>query len=141
MSVGVNLLFKAAAEIAKSLGSDYDIEVVETHHRFKKDAPSGTALKIAGEIAASTGRTLAADAVYGRHGKTAERRTGEIGIHAVRGGDIIGEHSILYATLGEHVELKHSAHSRETFARGAMRAAKYVTGKPAGLYSMADVLG
>jgi len=141
MSVGVNLIFSVAARIARSLGSDYDIEIVEAHHRFKKDAPSGTALRIAEGITAATDRTLAKNAVYGRHGKPIDRAPGEIGIHAVRGGDIVGEHTVVYATLGERVELKHVAHSRETFARGALRAAKFVQGKEPGFYDMSDVLG
>ena len=139
LSVGVNLLFRIAAEIARNLGPDYDIEIVEAHHRFKKDAPSGTALKIAEEIAKATGRSLEKNAVYGRHGKPIERAPGEIGIHAVRCGDIVGEHTITYCTLGERVELKHTAHSRETFARGALRAAKFLHGRKPGLYTMADV--
>jgi len=140
MSVGVNLVFKIAAEIARSLGVDYDIEIVEAHHKFKKDAPSGTALKIAEEIAAATGRSLATDAVYGRYGKPLERRQGEIGIHAVRCGDIVGDHTVMFVTQGERIELKHMAHSRETFARGALRAAKFLAGKRPGLYTMADIL-
>ena len=140
MSVGVNLVFRIAAEIARSLGIDYDIEVVEAHHRFKKDAPSGTALKIADEIAKATGRSLDEQAVFGRHGKPLDRKPGEIGIHAVRCGDIVGEHTVIYATLGERVELKHVAHSRETFARGALRAAKSIAGRKPGQYSIADIL-
>ena len=140
MSVGVNLMFTVAAQIARSLGLDYDIEIIEAHHRFKKDAPSGTALRIAEKIAAATDRTLQDDAVYGRHGKPIDRNKGEIGIHAVRGGDIVGEHTVVYATLGERMELKHVAHSRETFARGALRAAKFLHGKKPGMYEMADVL-
>ncbi|NQT20077.1 MAG: 4-hydroxy-tetrahydrodipicolinate reductase [Planctomycetes bacterium] len=140
MSVGVNLLFSVAAQIARRLGSEYDIEIIEAHHRFKKDAPSGTALKIAQEIAAATGRALEKDAVFGRHGKPLDRAPGEIGMHAVRGGDIVGEHIVMYAALGERVELKHVAQSRETFARGALRAAKHLHGKKPGLYAMADVL-
>jgi len=140
MSVGVNLVFRIAAEIARSLGIDYDIEIVEVHHRFKKDAPSGTALKIAEEIAKATGRSLDRNAVYGRHGKPLDRKPGEIGIHAVRCGDIVGEHTVTFATLGERVELRHVAHSRETFARGALRAAKFLAAKRPGLYAIADIL-
>jgi len=140
MSVGVNMVFTAAAEIARKLGPDYDIEIVEAHHKFKKDAPSGTALKIAQKIAAATARSLEKHAVYGRRGKPIERTPGEIGIHALRGGDIVGEHTVVYAGLGERVELKHIAQSRETFARGALRAAKFIHGKNPGLYAMADVL-
>ncbi len=141
MSVGVNVLFRAAAELAKTLGPDYDVEIVEAHHRFKRDAPSGTALKLAEEIANATGRDLAADAAYGRGPGEAPHRTGEIGLHAVRGGDIVGEHTIFYTGLGERIELKHVAHSRETFARGALRAARWIADRGPGLYGMADVLG
>jgi 4-hydroxy-tetrahydrodipicolinate reductase len=141
MSVGVNLVFSVAAQIARSLGPEYDIEVIEAHHRFKKDAPSGTALKIAQQIAAATDRALDKNAAFGRHGKPLDRAPGEIGIHAVRGGDIVGEHTVMYATLGERVELKHVAHSRETFARGALRAAKFLHASKPGMYAMADVLG
>lgn len=141
MSVGVNVLFHVAAELARALGPDYDIEIVEAHHRFKKDAPSGTALKVAEEIAKATGRNLAEAAVHGRGPSHPPRRPGEIGIHAIRGGDIVGEHIIYYSTLGERLELKHVAHSRETFARGALRAARWVADRGPGLYSMADVLG
>ena len=141
MSVGVNVLFHAAAELARTLGPDYDIEIVEAHHRFKKDAPSGTAIKIGEEIAKATGRDLAKAAVHGRGPAGALRKAGEIGIHAIRGGDIVGEHIIYYTTLGERLELKHVAHSRETFARGALKAARWVADRGPGLYSMADVLG
>jgi 4-hydroxy-tetrahydrodipicolinate reductase len=141
MSVGVNVLFHAAAELARTLGEDYDIEIVEAHHRFKKDAPSGTAIKIAEEIAKTTGRNLAEAAVHGRGPTSEPRRPGEIGMHAVRGGDIVGEHIIYYTALGERLELKHVAHSRDTFARGALRAARWVADRGPGLYSMADVLG
>ena len=141
MSVGVNVLFHAAAELARTLGEDYDIEIVEAHHRFKKDAPSGTAIKIAEEIAKATGRSLSEAAVHGRGPGHPPRQHGEIGIHAIRGGDIVGEHIIYYTALGERLELKHVAHSRDTFARGALRAARWVADRGPGLYSMADVLG
>jgi len=141
MSVGVNVLFHAAAELARTLGPEYDIEIVEAHHRFKKDAPSGTALKLAEEIAAATGRNLAKSSVHGRGPGQPPRREGEIGIHAVRGGDIVGEHIVYYSGLGERLELKHVAHARDTFARGALRAARWVADRGPGLYSMADVLG
>jgi 4-hydroxy-tetrahydrodipicolinate reductase len=140
MSVGVNVLLKTAAQVAKALGPDYDIEIIEAHHRFKQDAPSGTALALARAIAAATGRDLAADACYGRQG-TCPRRPGEIGIHAVRAGDIVGEHRVYLAALGERIELGHVATTRDTFARGALRAALWLAGRPAGLYSMQDVLG
>lgn len=141
MSAGINLLLKVVAEVARALGPDYDVEIVETHHRFKKDAPSGTALKLAEVIAKATGREIGKDAVFGRHGPHAERRAGEIGIHAVRAGDVVGEHTVTFAALGERVELAHKVGSRETFARGALRAAKFLLAKKPGLYSMLDVLG
>jgi 4-hydroxy-tetrahydrodipicolinate reductase len=140
MSVGINVLLKTAADLARTLGPAYDIEIVESHHRFKKDAPSGTALALAESIAEATGRTLADDACYGREGPSL-RADGEIGIHAIRSGDIVGEHTIIYGALGERVELRHVASTRDTFAHGALRAAAWVAGKPAGLYSMQDVLG
>jgi 4-hydroxy-tetrahydrodipicolinate reductase len=141
MSVGVNVLFHAAAELARTLGAEYDVEIVEAHHRFKKDAPSGTAVKLAEEIAKATKRDLAQAAVHGRGPGDAPRKPGEIGIHAVRGGDIVGEHIIYYTGLGERLELKHVAHSRDTFGRGALRAARWVADRGPGLYSMSDVLG
>jgi len=141
MSVGVNVLFHAAADLARTLGADYDVEIVEAHHRFKKDSPSGTALKIAEEIARATGRDLDEAAVHGRPPGSPPRKAGEIGLHAVRGGDIVGEHVVYYTALGERLELRHVAHSRETFARGALRAARWVADRGPGLYSMADVLG
>jgi len=141
MSVGVNILFHTAADLARALGDEYDIEIVEAHHRFKKDAPSGTAIKIAEEIAKATGRNLDEAAVHGRGPGHQPRRPGEIGLHAIRGGDIVGEHIIYYTALGERLELKHVAHSRETFGRGALRALRWVADRGPGLYSMADVLG
>ena len=141
MSVGVNVLAKLVATAAKALGPDYDIEVVEAHHRFKKDAPSGTALKLARAAADALNRRLDDVAVHGRHGRPGERTRTEIGLHAVRAGDLVGEHTVLFGGLGEHLELRHSAHSRDTFARGALRAARFVAGKKPGLYSMEDVLG
>jgi len=140
MSVGVNLLFDIAAQMAQRLGPGYDIEIVEAHHRFKKDAPSGTALRIAQSIAAALGIDFDERAVYGRHGLVGERPPGQIGIHAVRGGDIVGDHTVIFAAQGERIELRHQAHSRETFARGALRAARFLVGKPPGMYSMSDVL-
>jgi 4-hydroxy-tetrahydrodipicolinate reductase len=141
MSIGVNVLFHVAAELARTLGADYDIEIVEAHHRFKKDAPSGTAIKIAEEIAKATGRDLDEAAVHGRGPEHGARKPGEIGFHSIRGGDIVGEHIIYYTSLGERLELKHVAHSRDTFARGALRAARWVADRGPGLYSMNDVLG
>ena len=140
MSLGVNLLFKVAAEVARWLGDDYDIEIVEGHHRFKKDAPSGTALGIAEAILTSTGKSRDA-LVYDRHGDDCVRKPGEIGMHALRIGDEVGRHTAYFAGLGERLELSHVATSRDTFARGALRAAKWLAGQKAGRYSVADMLG
>ena len=140
MSVGVNVLFKLAGDVAKALGEDFDVEIIEAHHRFKKDAPSGTAKRLAEVIAEALGRDLDKDAVYGREGIVGERTRKEIGIHAIRGGDIVGEHTVCFAALGERVELRHVAQSRDPFVRGALRAAKFLAGRKPGLYSMADVL-
>jgi len=140
MSVGVNLLFDLVKKAAASLGEGYDVEIVEAHHRFKADAPSGTAQKLAQVIAEEQGRNLIQAAVYGRQGQVGERKRGEIGIHAVRAGDIVGEHTVIFSTLGERIELVHRAHSRDTFARGALRAAKFVLAARPGLYTMRDVL-
>jgi len=140
MSLGVNLLFKLAAEAAAALSDDYDIEIVEAHHRFKKDAPSGTAKKLAQEIAKAKGVTLDKVAIYGREGIIGERKRGEIGIHSIRGGNITGEHTVMFTALGERLELTHKAHSRDTFAYGTIQAIKFMDGKPAGFYEMKDVL-
>ena len=140
MSLGVNLLFKVAAEVAKKLGDDYDIEIVEGHHRFKKDAPSGTAMGLADAILASTNKTRDR-LVFDRHGLAAERARGDIGMHALRIGDEIGRHTAYFAALGERLELTHVATNRDTFAHGALKAATWVAGKPAGRYTVADVLG
>jgi 4-hydroxy-tetrahydrodipicolinate reductase len=141
MSVGVNILFKMVAEAARLLGDSCDVEIVEAHHRFKKDAPSGTAVKLAQIVAETLGRDLGQVGVYGRHGMIGERSVPEIGIQSVRGGDIVGEHTVIFASLGERMEIVHRAHSRDNFARGAIRAAKWVIGRPGGLYDMSDVLG
>jgi len=141
MSVGVNLLFKLVGEVARILGDDYDVEIVEIHHRFKKDAPSGTAIRLAENVAQVLGRDLDQVGVYGRHGLVGERRREDIGITALRAGDVVGEHTVIFGTQGERVELTHRAHSRETFARGALRAAKWVVGRDPGIYDMAQVLG
>jgi len=141
MSLGVNLLFKLVATAAAALGDDYDVEIIEAHHRLKKDAPSGTALALAEVASATLGRNLTEKAVYARHGLIGERSPGEIGIQTVRGGDIVGEHTVLFAGPGERIELTHRAHSRDNFARGAVRAALWVVGREPGLYTMADVLG
>jgi 4-hydroxy-tetrahydrodipicolinate reductase len=141
MSVAVNVAYSLLARMARALGDEYDIEIVETHHRFKKDAPSGTALRMAEVIAEALGRDLDAVAVYGRQGHPGERSTREIGIMSVRSGDVAGEHTVSFGTLGERLELTHRAHSRDTYARGALRAARWMAGRPPGLYSMQDVLG
>ena len=139
MSVGVNLLFKLVAEVAGALGDGYDIEITETHHRFKNDAPSGTALGLAKSICAATGRAMPDALVHGRSGRS-PRQAGEIGMHAIRLGDTVGEHSVSFGCLGETVTLSHSAHTRDTFAAGALRAAAWVAGRKPGLYTMQDVL-
>ena len=141
MSVGINLLFKVAGEMAKILGDDYDVEIVETHHRYKKDAPSGTALRLAETLALALGRDLDKVAVYERRGITGERKREEIGIQTIRAGDTVGDHTLIFGGLGERIEITHKAHSRDTFARGAVRAAKWVVKQPDGLYDMLDVLG
>lgn len=140
MSVGVNLLFALVAEVARALGPGYDVEIVETHHRFKKDAPSGTALRLAEAIAEARSQDLSEVVVFGRRGRPGERRPGEIGIHAVRAGDVVGEHVVIFSTLGERVELVHRAHTRDCFARGALSAVRFLVGCPAGRYTMTDVL-
>ena len=140
MSVGMNALFALVGKVANMLGEDYDIEIVEHHHRFKKDAPSGTALSLAENICEETGRT-SDDVIFGRSGSEALRDKKSIGIHAVRAGDTVGIHSVIYGTLGETVTLSHTAHSRDNFVRGALRAAGWVIKRSPGLYSMRDVLG
>ena len=141
MSVAVNVAFRVLADIARLLGDDYDVEISETHHRYKKDAPSGTALRMAEVVAQALGRDLAKSAVYGRHGLPGERTRQEIGVLSLRSGDVVGEHTVSFGALGERLELTHRAHSRDTFARGALRAARFIATAPAGLYSMQDVLG
>ena len=137
MSLGVNLLFRITEEAAKAL-PDFDIEIVETHHNKKKDSPSGTAARIADIVKMVRNGS---ECVYGREGFVGERTRGEIGIHSVRGGDVTGEHTVIFAGEGERFELAHKAHSRKTFARGALRAVHFIHGRPPGLYTMADVLG
>jgi 4-hydroxy-tetrahydrodipicolinate reductase len=139
-SVGVNVLLQIVGQVAKALGSDYDIEISETHHRFKKDAPSGTALALARAICAALGKDAGEALVYGRGGQ-APRKPGEIGMHALRVGDTVGEHTVHFGCLGETVTIAHSAHTRDTFARGALRAAQWLQGQGPGMYSMKDVLG
>jgi 4-hydroxy-tetrahydrodipicolinate reductase len=141
MSLGVNLLFKLAELAARALDEQYDIEVFEAHHRNKVDAPSGTALGLARAAAKGRGRTLEDVAEYARHGQTGIRERGRIGFSVVRGGDIVGEHRLIFAGPGEQVELAHTAQDRSSFARGAVAAARWVAGRTPGLYSMLDVLG
>lgn len=140
MSVGVNLLFDLLPQMATVLGKNYDIEVIEAHHRFKKDAPSGTAMKMAQILAKTRNLNLEQAARYGREGLPGERTSGEIGLHAIRAGDIVGEHTVVFGGLGERIEITHKAHNRQTFAQGAVRAALFVVQQPAGLYDMQDVL-
>lgn len=140
MSVGVNLLFDIISHVARILGKGADIEIIETHHRFKKDAPSGTALKIAEKICEATGIKIDKDVVYGRYGEVGERKPNQIAIHAVRLGNVVGIHKVIFDCQDEQLEITHNAHSRDTFASGALRAARFIAGCPPGLYSMSDVL-
>jgi 4-hydroxy-tetrahydrodipicolinate reductase len=140
MSLGVNLLFKIAGEVAKRLGDDYDIEIIEAHHRFKKDAPSGTAAGLADAILAATGKG-ADSLVYGRKGDDVQRKRGEVGVHSLRIGDEVGRHTAHFATLGERLELTHVATNRDTFVHGALRAAQWISQQKAGRYTVADMLG
>lgn len=139
-SVGVQAMMNVLGRLAKELGDGYDVEIVETHHRHKLDAPSGTALAMLDEMARATGRTRD-DAVFGRHGRTGERPQGQIGVHAVRMGEIVGRHEVHFSGPGETITITHTAHSRETFAAGALRAAAWLVGREPGLYSMRNVLG
>lgn len=141
MSIGVNILLKIVSDVAGMLDESYDAEIVEAHHRLKKDAPSGTALALAQAVATGRGIALEDHARYERHGIIGARPKGEIGIQTVRAGDIVGEHVVMFAGPGERIEITHKAHSRENFARGAVRAAQWVTGRAPGMYSMMDVLG
>jgi 4-hydroxy-tetrahydrodipicolinate reductase len=141
MSVGVTLVLKLLDTAARVLQDGYDIEIVEAHHRHKVDAPSGTALRMGEVIARAIGRELSEVAVYGREGVTGERNPSTIGFATVRGGDIVGDHTALFAGIGERVEITHKASSRATFALGALRAARFLAGRERGLYDMQDVLG
>jgi 4-hydroxy-tetrahydrodipicolinate reductase len=141
MSVGMNVLFNLVGKVAMLLGEDYDVEIIEQHHRFKKDAPSGSAKTLAENICKATGRDFPQSLIHGRNGKDVLRQKDTIGVHAVRAGDITGVHSVVFSTLGETVTLNHTAHSRDTFARGALRAAKWLVGKKPSLYSMSEILG
>jgi 4-hydroxy-tetrahydrodipicolinate reductase len=139
MSLSVNVLFELVGQASRLLaGKGFDVEIVEKHHRFKKDAPSGTALHFAHIVQEAMGQT---DLRHGREGLVGERPPTEIGIHALRVGDNVGEHTIVFSTLGETLELTHKGHSRDSYARGALLAAKFLAGKPAGRYGMKDVLG
>ena len=140
-AVGVNAAYKLAETAARILGDDYDVEIIEAHHRHKVDAPSGTALKLGEVVAQALKRKVGDVARHGRHGETGERPAKEIGFHAIRGGDIVGEHTVLFAGQGERVEIVVRSQSRMTYAMGALRAAKWLRGKPPGLYDMFDVLG
>jgi 4-hydroxy-tetrahydrodipicolinate reductase len=140
-SVGVNTLFWLTRKAAEILGPGFDLEVVEMHHRLKKDAPSGTARRLAEVLAEVRALDYARDARHGREGIVGERTASEIGVHAIRGGDVVGDHTVIYAAPGERVELTHKASSRETFASGSIRAARWASGRPPGLYDMEDVLG
>lgn len=141
MSVGVNVMLKVLDSVARILGDDYDVEIVEAHHNLKKDAPSGTAVKMAQCIAEALGRDLEKVGNYGRKGMIGARPKPEIGIQTVRAGDIVGEHTVIFGGMGERLEFIHRAHSRDNFARGAVRAALWIMRQPNGLYDMQDVLG
>lgn len=141
MSVGVNVTLKLLEMAAKALSTGYDIEIVEAHHRHKVDAPSGTALKMGEVIASALGRDLKDCAVYAREGVTGERDPSSIGFATIRGGDIVGDHTVLFAGIGERIEVSHKSSSRATYAQGSLRAVRFLAGKPAGLYDMFDVLG
>jgi len=139
-SVGINVMLKLIADAAQTLGSAYDLEIVETHHRAKRDAPSGTALRLAEALAEATGRDLATDARYERHGEIGPRPGTQIGLQTLRGGDVIGDHTVHFMGIGDRLEITHRASSRDTFAVGAVRAALWLAGRPAGLYDMRSVL-
>jgi 4-hydroxy-tetrahydrodipicolinate reductase len=140
MSVGMNVMFRIVQEVARVLGPEYDIEILEAHHRLKKDSPSGTAIKIGELISDAIGRDFGKVGVYGRKGMVGERTREEIGMQVIRAGDIVGEHTVLFGGIGERLEIIHRSHSRDNFARGAVRAALWVVNQPNGLYDMQDVL-
>lgn len=141
MSVGVNLMFKLVAEAAKVIGKNYDMEIIDIHHNKKVDSPSGTAARLAEICARETGRDISKVGNYGRHGIVGERSKDEIGVMSFRAGDVVGEHTVMFAGPGERVEITHKAGSRSNFARGAVRAAQWITGQKPGIYDMQDVLG
>jgi len=140
MSVGVNVVLKLLALAARSLGDGYDVEIIETHHRHKVDAPSGTALKMGEVVAAAQGRSLKDCAVYAREGITGERAASSIGFATIRGGDVVGDHTVLFAGIGERIEITHKSSSRTTYAQGSLRAARFLAGRAVGLFDMNDVL-
>jgi 4-hydroxy-tetrahydrodipicolinate reductase len=140
-SVGVNALFWLTRKTAEMLGQDFDLEIVETHHRLKKDAPSGTAKKLAEVLCEVRKLDYAKNVAHGREGLIGERSAAEIGVHSIRGGDVVGDHTVTFAGRGERLELTHKASSREAFATGALRAARWISGRPPGLYTMEDVIG
>ena len=140
MSIGINIILAFSSRLAGLLGENFDIEIIESHHNQKQDSPSGTALMLGEAIAEATNRTLRQCAAYGRRGNIGPRPKEEIGIHAIRGGDIAGDHTILFAGQGERIEITHRAHSRDNFARGALLAAKFISSQPAGFYTMQDAL-
>lgn len=141
MSIGITVLLRLVREAAQALGPEFDPEIVEMHHKLKIDAPSGTALSLGRAVAEATGRDFATDPVYGREGVIGQRRQNELGILALRGGDVVGDHTVIFAGMGERLELTHRAQSRDCLARGAIRAALWVVNQPVGHYSMGDVLG
>lgn len=141
MSVGVNVALKLVELAARALGPDYDVEVFEMHHKLKVDAPSGTALKLGEAAAKARSTTLDKDGVFARHGVTGERKAGTLGFSVARGGDVVGDHTVFFASAGERIEITHRATSRTNFAQGALRAARFLEGRAAGLYGMEDVLG
>lgn len=141
MSVGMNVMFRIVQETAKALGPGYDVEILEAHHRMKKDAPSGTAIRLGELIARALGRDFSRVGVHARKGLVGERTREEIGMQVIRAGDIVGDHTVLFGGMGERLEITHRAHSRDNFARGAVRAALWVVRQPNGLYDMQDVLG
>ena len=141
MSIGVNVMFEAAKSLASVLGDDYDVEVIEAHHKLKEDSPSGTALRLAEAAAEGLGRNIQDVARFERYGRIGERPHKEIGVQTIRGGDTVGEHTVIFFGEGERLELTHRATNRDNFAKGAVRAARWVHDKPPGLYTMKDVLG
>jgi 4-hydroxy-tetrahydrodipicolinate reductase len=141
MSVGVNVAFRLAELAARMVSADFDVEIIEAHHRNKVDAPSGTALRLGELVAQARGRTLQQTAVHARHGVTGPRPDGSIGFSVIRGGDIVGDHTVLFAGTGERIEITHRSSSRMTYALGALRAARFLSGRASGLYDMRDVLG